>query len=59
MAAYRAKNLGLLRQPLPYEDRSEALKPLPLEMTPEARKPLATERRIGSKWNPVETPKDD
>ncbi|MGB7917178.1 MAG: DUF3987 domain-containing protein, partial [Rhodomicrobium sp.] len=37
MAAYRAKTLGLLRQPLPYDDRGEALKPLPLEMTPEAR----------------------
>ena len=33
MAAYRAKTLGLLRQPLPYDDRGEALKPLPLEMT--------------------------
>ena len=37
MAAYRAKTLGLLRQPLPYDDHGEALKPLPLEMTPEAR----------------------
>ena len=27
----------MLRQPLPYDDRGEALKPLPLEMTPEAR----------------------
>ena len=38
MAAYRAKTLALLRQPLPYDDRGEALKPLPLEMTADARR---------------------
>jgi hypothetical protein len=37
IAAYHAKTLSLLREPLPYDDRGDALKPPPLEMTEDAR----------------------
>lgn len=37
IAAYTAKTLELLRHPLPYDERGEALKPPPLKMTDDAR----------------------
>jgi hypothetical protein len=41
IAAYHAKTLALLRHPLPYDDRGEALKPLRLNTTDARRQWIA------------------